>query len=164
MNQKAFAHRKSTDKTGAAFEIGRCSTSDVSCLMRMYHDFYPKPASQGLPPADFETCQKWAEELIQIGENLLAWHGQEVIGHAALTPDIKGSSGEFVIFVHQNYRNRGIGTELAMASLERARELGFKSVWLTVAITNSIALRLYVKLGFQSCAMDECERTMRITL
>jgi ribosomal protein S18 acetylase RimI-like enzyme len=42
--------------------------------------------------------------------------------------------------------------------------LGFQSVWLTVAVTNSIAIRLYVKLGFQYCDMDECERTMRITL
>jgi GNAT superfamily N-acetyltransferase len=132
--------------------------------MGMYHCFSPKPASQGLPPADLEICQRWLDDLIQIGENLLAWHEREVIGHAALIPDLKGRSGEYVIFVHQDYRNRGIGTALTRAILDKARDLGFQSVWLTVAITNSIAIRLYVKLGFQYCDMDECERTMRITL
>jgi ribosomal protein S18 acetylase RimI-like enzyme len=98
-----------------------------------------------------------------MGENFLAWHEQEVVGHAALIPDVNRASGEYVIFVHQDYRNRGIGTALTQAILNRARTLGFQSVWLTVAVTNSIAIRLYVKLGFEYCDMDECERTMRIT-
>ena len=153
-----------TDKAGAVFQIGRCATGDLSCLMAMYHRFSPKPASQGLPPPDLDTCGKWINELIQIGENLLAWHEQEVIGHAALIPDVNRGSGEYVIFVHQDYRNRGIGTALTHAILDKARNLGFQSLWLTVAITNAIAIRLYVKLGFQYCDMDECERTMRITL
>lgn len=153
-----------TDKAGAVFQIGRCATGDLSCLMAMYHRFSPKPASQGLPPPDLDTCGKWINELIQIGENLLAWHEQEVIGHAALIPDVNRGSGEYVIFVHQDYRNRGIGTALTQAILDEARNLGFQSVWLTVAVTNSIAIRLYAKLGFQYCDMDECERTMRIVL
>ncbi|MEJ2723910.1 MAG: GNAT family N-acetyltransferase [Deltaproteobacteria bacterium] len=153
-----------TDKAGAVFQIGRCAAEDLSCLMGMYHRFSPKPASQGLPPADLETCQRWLSDLIQIGENLLAWHEQDVVGHAVLIPDVRGTSGEYVIFVHQDYRNRGIGTALTQAILDKARDLGFQSVWLTVAITNFIAIKLYVKLGFQYCDMEECERTMRITL
>ena len=53
---------------------------------------------------------------------------------------------------------------MTQAILDEARNLGFQSVWLTVAVTNSIAIRLYAKLGFQYCDMDECERTMRIVL
>jgi GNAT superfamily N-acetyltransferase len=132
--------------------------------MGMYHRFSPKPASQGLPPADLENCKRWLNDLIRIGENILAWDEQEVIAHAALIPDVQGGSGEYVIFVHQDYRNRGIGTALTQAILDEARTLGFQSVWLTVAVTNAIAVRLYVKLGFQYCDMDECERTMRIIL
>ena len=164
MSQADEERLSKKDKAGAVFQIGRCGVGDLSCLMGMYHRFSPKPASQGLPPADLETCQKWLDDLIQIGENLLAWHEREVIGHAALIPDLKGRSGEYVIFVHQDYRNRGIGTALTRAILDKARDLGFQSIWLTVAITNSIAIRLYVKLGFQYCDMDECERTMRIAL
>jgi len=73
-------------------------------------------------------------------------------------------SGEFVIFVHQDYRNFGIGTTLTRLTLDKAKELGYKTVWLTVSVTNFIALRLYLKVGFANCDMDDCERTMMIKL
>jgi hypothetical protein len=94
------------DKRGHAYEIGKCSLDDFSCLMGMYDIFSPKPASQGLPPPQIETCRKWAQSLLEIATNLLAWQESKVIGHAALIKDVKGSSGEFVIFVHQDFRNR----------------------------------------------------------
>ncbi len=155
-------HPHRTDKTGEAFEVGLCGKDDLLPLMGMYEVFYPRPASQGLPPANGELCRKWVEELLSTGENILARKGAEAIGHASLIPDPQGKSAEFVIFVHQDYRNRGIGTELTAAALERAKEVGFKSVWLTVAITNPTAVKLYRKIGFQYCDMDNCERVMVI--
>jgi ribosomal protein S18 acetylase RimI-like enzyme len=70
----------------------------------------------------------------------------------------------FIIFVHQDCRNLGVGTELTRWTFERARGLGLQSIWLTVAMNNFIAIRLYRKLGFDYCEMDECERTMLIKL
>ena len=152
------------DKKGQPYEIGECSLDDFSCLMDMYDIFSPKPASQGLPPPQIETCRKWAQSLLEIATNLLAWQKSKVIGHAALIKDVKGSSGEFVIFVHQDFRNLGIGTELTGLTIGKAKELGFKSVWLTVAMTNFVAIKLYKKLGFEYSDMDDCERTMVIRL
>ena len=102
--------------------------------------------------------------LLDIAANFLALRESRVIGHAALIPDEKVESGEFVIFVHQDFRNLGIGTALSKATLERAKTRGFKSVWLTVSITNFIAARLYRKIGFEYCDMDDCERKMIIML
>jgi GNAT superfamily N-acetyltransferase len=152
------------DKRGQPYEIGECSHDDFSCLMDMYDIFSPKPASQGLPPPQIETCRKWAKTLLEIATNLLAWQESTVIGHAALIKDVKGLSGEFVIFVHQDFRNLGIGTELTRLTIGKAKELGFKSVWLTVALTNFVAIKLYRKLGFEYSDMDDCERTMVIHL
>lgn len=87
-----------------------------------------------------------------------------MIGHAALVPDLQGISGEFVIFVHQNQRNLGIGTELSRFTLEKSTQIGFKSVWLTVNVLNSIAVKLYKKVGFKYCDTENYERTMRVTL
>jgi hypothetical protein len=95
------------DKTGKPFEIGTSCAEDFPALLEMYRIFYPKPASQGLPPEDPETCHNWVENLFEIGKNFLAWIGDTVIGHAVLVPDIKGKSGEFVIFIHQHHRNVG---------------------------------------------------------
>jgi GNAT superfamily N-acetyltransferase len=152
------------DKRGQPYEIRECSLDDFSFLMNMYDIFSPKPASQGLPPPEPETCRKWAKSLLEIATNLLAWQEDKVIGHAALIKDVKGFSGEFVIFVHQDLRNLGIGTELMRLTIEKAKELGFKSIWLTVAMTNFVAIRLYRKLGFEYSDMDACERTMVINL
>ena len=152
------------DKSGTDFAIGGCGPGQLPGLMEMYADFSPRPASQGLPPEDPETCSRWAGGLMEMGENLLAWKERKVIGHAALVPDPKGDSAEYVIFVHQAFRSLGIGTGLTRAILDRARERGVKSVWLTVAMNNFLAIRLYRKLGFVYSDMDECERTMVIRL
>jgi RimJ/RimL family protein N-acetyltransferase len=128
----------------------------------MYRLFSPKPASQGLPPEDPETCHQWVKKLFEIGENLLVWKGNTVIAHAALIPDMKSKSGEFVIFVDQNHRNIGIGTALTRFTLDQSAQLGLESVWLTVNVTNFIAIKLYRKLGFEYCDMDQFERVMSI--
>lgn len=153
-----------TDKTGRPFEIGSSCAEDVPSVLEMYRVFYPKPASQGLPPEDPETRQNWVKNLFKIGENFLAWRGDTVIGHAALVPDLNGKSGEYVIFVDQNHRHVGIGTEMTRLALEKSRELGLDSVWLTVNVTNFIALKLYKKLGFEYRDMDKYERVMAINL
>jgi GNAT superfamily N-acetyltransferase len=153
-----------TDKTGHSFEIGISWLEDVPSLLEMYRTFSPRPASQGLPPEDSETCHNWVRNLFTIGDNLLAWRGSSVIGHAALVPDTRGKSGEFVIFVDKRERNLGIGTHLTRFTLERYRQLGLDSIWLTVNVTNYVAVRLYRKVGFEYCDTESYERTMIIKL
>jgi RimJ/RimL family protein N-acetyltransferase len=157
-------HLTCSDKSGTEFLIGVGGPEQLPALLAMYADFSPRPASQGLPPEDPETCARWVKGIMEMGETLLALREERVIGHAALVPDPKGDSAEFVIFVHQASRGLGIGTELTRATLARARQLGLKSVWLTVAMSNFIAIRLYRRLCFEYCEMDECERTMMIRL
>ena len=153
-----------SDKTGKSFEIGASCAEDFPSVLEMYRLFSPKAASQGLPPEDPETCHNWVKNLFQIGENFLAWRGETVIGHAASVPDPNGKSGEFVIFVDQDNRNIGIGTELTRFALEKSGALGLNSVWLTVNVMNFIAIRLYKKLGFEYCDMDKYERVMSVKL
>jgi RimJ/RimL family protein N-acetyltransferase len=153
-----------TDKAGSPFEIGISCAEDFLSLLEMYRVFSPKPASQGLPPEDPEICQDWVKKLFNTGQNLLAWRGESIVGHAALIPDTKGKSGEFVIFVNQNHRNLGIGTELTRFTLEKSRQLGLDSVWLMVNIRNFIAVKLYRKLGFEYCDTENSERVMSIKL
>ena len=152
------------DKIGKLFEIGISGAEDLPALLEMYRIFSPKPASQGLPPENPEVCHNWVKNLFEIGKNFLAWAGDAVIGHAVLVPDIKGKSGEFVIFIHQHYRNVGIGTELTRFTLEKSRESGFDSVWLAVNLTNFIAVKLYRKFGFEYKDLDQDERIMSIKL
>ena len=153
-----------TDKFGGPFEIGIGSAEDFAPVLEMYSIFSPKPASQGLPPQDPETCQNWLKKLFEIGVNGISWRDDSVVGHAALIPDGKGKSGELVIFVNQNHRNLGIGTELTRFALKKFGQQGFELVWLTVRVSNFIAIKLYKKLGFEFCDKDNYERVMGIRL
>ena len=157
-------HIVRADKSGCSFGMGIYGSEDFPFLLEMYDHFCPKPASQGLPPEDPEVCQTWLKSLLEIGENYLAWRGKNVIGHVSLVPDRQRGSCEFVIFVDQNQRNLGIGTELTRFALEASRQLGYDSVWLTVSVSNFIAIKLYKKLGFQYFDLDGSERMMRIKL
>jgi RimJ/RimL family protein N-acetyltransferase len=155
---------RKADKFGKPFEIGVSCAEDFPSLLEMYRTFIPKPASQGLPPEDPETRQNWLKMLFRIGLNALAWRGDRVIGHVALIPDVKGKSGELVIFVDQDYRNLRVGTELARFILEKFRDLDFELVWLTVRVSNVIAIKLYRKVGFEFCDTDRYERVMAVKL
>lgn len=161
MNQDRF---QDIDRSGNPFTIGIYSAEDYPSLLEMYLHFSPKPASQGLPPEDPDVCRKWLNNLLEMGINLLAWRGDQVIGHATLIPDPKGKSGEFIVFIDQNNRNLGIGTQLTRMTLERSKQLGFETVWLTVSLTNFIAIKLYKKFGFEYSDRDPYERMMTIKL
>ncbi len=151
------------DKAGGSYKISPSNATDFSLLLAMYCFFTPKPASQGLPPLNPEACHNWVRMLFKIGRNYCAWKNGMIIGHAALVPDPNGKSAEFIIFVDQNHRNLGIGTELMRVVLEDAKKLGFMSVWLTVETSNFIAIRLYRNFGFQFRDTDACERVMLLT-
>lgn len=152
------------DKLRQHFEIGIYDASDFLSLLEMYRTFSPRPASQGLPPEDPETCERWVKKLLTIGESLLAWREDRVIGHAALVPDRNERSGEFVIFVDRDHRNHGIGTALTGQVIEGCRKFGFDSVWLTVDVSNYTAIKLYRKMGFEYSDMADYERTMILRL
>jgi GNAT superfamily N-acetyltransferase len=152
------------DKQGRPFELGTCGARGFSCLLDMYELFSPKPASQGLPPADPHACRRWVRSVVDSGQNFLAWSEGQVLGHAAVIPDFNRGDAEFLIFVDQNYRNQGIGTALTRWAIDHARKMGLRAVWLTVESFNFRAIRLYLKFGFQFCDACDSERVMRIEL
>ena len=137
------------DKNGSPFELKAYHVDDYSFLEDMYDSFSPKAKFQGMPPLKSETRQEWISKLIDSGENLLAWRGDQVIGHVVVIPDTRVKDGEFLIFVHQDHRNLGVGTHLARFILERAKTLGLKKIWLMVGTVNFNAIRLYKKCGFE---------------
>jgi RimJ/RimL family protein N-acetyltransferase len=152
--------RDCIDKKGTTFWIGGCQEKDFCSLLEMYRLFSPKPASQGLPPPDPKGCLTWLRGLFEAAENFLAWGQEKVIGHAALIPDFHRHDAEFLIFVDQSFRNRGIGTALTRMAMDRAKAMRLQTVWLTVEIYNLRAIGLYRRFGFTFRNTYECERTM----
>lgn len=137
---------------------------DFSAAVEMYDGFVPKGQVQGLPPTGTEARRAWVKQLFDTGENFLAWQGGKVIGHSSLILDPRREDAEYLIFVHQDFWRRGIGTELTRRVIDRARRLRLKSIWLTVEALNFRAIRLYRRAGFLFCDSGERERTMILHL
>jgi len=154
------------DKKGDPFEVKKGGGEDTARLAEMYETFQPKGKYQGLPPMTAGACIGWLRHLFEIGENYLAAREGRIIGHAALLPDLGIRDGEYLVFVHQHHRDRGVGTRLTRSALDRARALGLSEIWLSVDAGNFIAIRLYRKFGF--CFSDNAglhdERKMLLTL
>jgi RimJ/RimL family protein N-acetyltransferase len=116
-------------------------------LVGMYEDFEPKRGAQGLPPVGRERLVSWLRPLCDNNLNLIALFEKRVIGHTMLCPMNQGRA-EFAIFIHQDFRNQGIGSSFTEVTLEYAKTKGLRHVWLTVEVNNFSAIRVYKKMGF----------------
>ncbi len=148
---------------GRELEIRPLGGEDFGALVRMYKSFEPKRVAQGIPPPDVPRIAHWLDRLVQKSQALLAWEGNQVVAHTILCP-MPGDSVEFTIFVHQDYREEGLGTVLSRHTLDWALHMGFAHAYLTTEISNFRALRLFRKLGFQTTSSYGDEVEMKLDL
>ncbi len=148
------------DKVGCEFEVGICGPESSPDIKKMYDGFLMLAISQGLPPAEKQTRDRWIENLLEFGRNVLTWVEGIAVGHAAIIPDFDRGHGEYVIFVSEPFRNRGLGTALTQLAVEDSRFIRLNRLWLTVEPYNFIALRLYRNAGFKDVDQGEREITM----
>jgi RimJ/RimL family protein N-acetyltransferase len=137
--------------------------ADFEALVRMYKSFEPKRVAQGIPPPDVPRIAHWLDRLAQKSEALLAWKDRVVVAHTILCP-MPADGVEFTIFVHQDYREEGLGTVLSRHTLAWALQMGFEHAYLTTEISNFRALRLFRKLGFQTTSSYGDEVEMKLDL
>jgi RimJ/RimL family protein N-acetyltransferase len=133
-------------------------------LITMYDRFDPLGAALGLPPRTAEARLKWIGSALGQIVNVAAFSpAGEVVGHCFLAADKPGSA-EMAVFVHQEFRRRGIGAALLNRALEWgwAAELG--RVWAVTASDNRAALRLLMNCGFRLIESDSSVTEMEIDL
>ena len=148
---------------GRALKISAFTREDFGALVQMYKGFEPKRVAQGLPPPDVPRIAHWLDRLEQKSQALLAWDGSKVVAHTILCP-MPGSTVEFTIFVHQDYREDGLGTIISRLTLAWAQQMGFTHAYLTTEISNFRALRLFRRLGFQTTSNYGDELEMKLAL
>lgn len=135
-----------TDADGRTVLIDSYDETEFSALVRMYERFDPANRASGLPPVEEPHIRDWLDGVLG-GASMLAWHRDEVVGHAMCVPD-NDDGHELAVFVHGAYHNAGIGSELVRTCLAHLRTIGSRRVWLTVDRWNEPALHLYRKVGF----------------
>lgn len=83
---------------------------------------------------------------------LVAMHDGKIIGWCditALDRPIFAHIGSLGIGVLEPYRGQGVGKALIEAALQKAKEKGLTRIVLTVRETNTTAIALYKKMGFE---------------
>jgi len=81
-----------------------------------------------------------------------------LVGFAGLqvSPKIKERHKGFIytVYVEQAWRGRGLATALVETAIAVAREANLRFVWLTVAVGNDGARRIYDRLGFRTYGVE----------
>ncbi len=137
------------DRGGRRFSVRRLRPTDREALQAYYEAFEPKRAAQGLPPEGAERVASWLDQVLGAGVHLVVCRDGELIGHGLLVPTGREGTSEYAVFLRQDERGRGIGTELNRLAVEAARAAGLRRLWLTVEPRNRAAIRSYEKVGFR---------------
>lgn len=122
--------------------------NDFDSLVSMYDDFDPTQRAQGVPPLTTEGIQEWLSSVLG-GVNVVAVINDDIVGHIGFVPD-GTDRHELMIFVHQDYQQAGIGSNLMAAGLGHAKEAGVGYVWLSVEKTKRYQQRFYNRAGFSA--------------
>jgi GNAT superfamily N-acetyltransferase len=146
---KLVAEQTRHDKNGEPFSVREYEGQDFLRLQHFYERFEPKRSAQGLPPAEPDRIRSWLTMILSSGVHILAFLGGELIGHGFVMPTERAGIGEYAVFLREDMRGRGIGTQLNAAVIELARAGGLVGLWLTVEPANRAAIRSYERVGFR---------------
>lgn len=135
------------DKHGALWTLRPGREGDADQLAEMYDAFGVSDRAQGLPPVDEERRRSWIETLLAEGYNVVAAGDDRLIGHVAYTP-IDAECPELAVFVHPEFQDRGIGTELCKHAIAAAADDEREAIELYVERSNQAARTVYRRLGF----------------
>ena len=158
--------RSFTDREGRQIdlrELDHRDESQLDTLVGMYETFDPADRAQGIPPVGEEKIIRWLDSVLASSHDVVALHGDRIVGHATLVPDGEAAF-ELAIFVHQEYQQAGIGSRLLPALLGYGATAGVERVWLTVERWNHAAIALYKSVGFEVCTSESFELEMALRL
>jgi ribosomal protein S18 acetylase RimI-like enzyme len=84
--------------------------------------------------------------------------GARLVGFAGLQvqPRVKQRHKGFIytVYVEAGFRGLGLAAGLVEAAIAAARQAGLRFVWLTVAVGNDGARRIYQRLGFRTFGIE----------
>jgi|Deesub1362A_J573_1020465.scaffolds.fasta_scaffold01347_10 ribosomal protein S18 acetylase RimI-like enzyme len=140
------------DKENEIILITRYISEERKNLLKMYENFRMDRRCCGLPPFGRKRIEAWIGYLEERGFNFIAKHGNAVVGHVAVVP--LNDEAEFVIFVHPDYEERGIGGELMRFVENFVRYKGIEKLKAVTERENRVALNFYIHLGFEVTSTD----------
>jgi phosphinothricin acetyltransferase len=110
-------------------------------------------ATFDLEPQSLEQRREWFRQHGEKFPLISAEIGGRVVGFCSLSPFSRkrgyAPTVELSVYVHKNFREKGIGKILMDDIISRARNLGYHAIISIISTENATSLVLHEKLGFQ---------------
>ncbi|QPC47863.1 GNAT family N-acetyltransferase [Mangrovibacillus cuniculi] len=111
------------------------------------------------PPLDLlllaDPSEELVKEYLQKGQCYVAEDGAEIIGVYVLLPTSNENVELINVAVVEKYHGKGIGKQLVLDAVERARMKGFKTIEVGTGNSSIGQLALYQKCGFRIIGVDQ---------
>lgn len=138
-------------KDGRELVVRRFTECDKDGVAEMMESLSEEAVRWGMPPYTRERLERgWWSNMKNVTA-LVAVDRDRIAGYAGLRkfshPRRRGNS-DYVIYLHQDYHNVGLGTAMTRRIIELAREEGLHRIGLSVVADNEIAIRVYEKVDF----------------
>lgn len=141
-------------KDGRRVEFYELRKQDLPEMMEVFNSVIMEdayfPRKEGLP--DLETAKQWYQDHKKTGLFYLAARvDDDFVGGATIEPRTGKAShiAYFGMYLRQQFRGIGIGTQLLRRIIEIAKDKEFEKMQLNVFSSNPRALKLYEEFGFQ---------------
>ena len=137
--------------------IRTAASSDLPAINNIYN-FYVINSTctyQEVPSSAHER-RLWFESHGASHPIIVAELHQQIVGYGALSPFHRRSAYRFTaensVYVRDDMRGQGIGRELLLDLLDRARLLRFRAIIALVDAEQESSIRLHERHGFARCA------------
>jgi len=136
------------------FIVREAGDADQQAILEIYNDaVLCSTATFDLEPRTWEEQQRWFQEHRPPYAVFVATVGDTVAGWGSLSPFRPRSGYRFTaedsIYVHQDFRGRGIGVALLGLLVEAARRGRFHTVMALIDGDNAVSVRLHERFGFR---------------
>jgi len=138
-------------KDGRAVRLETYRPEDKEALVYMYASMSPEAIKWGLPPYDRARIERWTSDLTN-NIILLARSEDRVVGHLQMSTfsfSRRRGVAELFIYLHQDFQNIGLGTEMTKRAIGLAKKRGLHRIGLSVVGDNQRAIKVYEKVGFK---------------
>ncbi|MDP2950208.1 MAG: N-acetyltransferase family protein [Chloroflexota bacterium] len=134
--------------------LREATVADQSAIMDIYNDaVLHSTATFDLDPRTWEVQQQWFQQHRPPHRIFVATLGDAVAGWGSLSPFRPKPGYRFTaedsIYVHKDFRGRGMGAALLGLLIEAARRGRFHSIMALIDGDNTVSVHLHERFGFR---------------
>lgn len=139
-------------KDDRAVVVRRFTEGDKDSVAEMMASLSEETVKWGMPPYTRERLERGWWSRMENLTALIAMDGERVVGYAGLrkfSHPRRSHSSDYLIYLHQEFQNVGLGTAMTRRIVELAEQEGLHRIGLSVVADNEIAVHVYEKIGFK---------------